>query len=111
MRLEGVRETRIINIMRTVCETETFKKQADKLWSEDERLEFVTYLAANPDAGDVIPGADGARKIRWSVGNQGKRGGVRVIYFNLDNDVICLVAIYKKAVRENMRPHEIREVK
>ena len=97
--------------MKTVRETETFKKQADRLWSEDERLDFIAYIAANPDAGDVIPGADGARKIRWSIGNQGKRGGVRVIYFNLDADVLCLLAIYKKAERENMRAHEIREVK
>ena len=46
--------------MKTVRETDTFKKQADKIWSEDERLEFVTYFAVNPDSGDVIPGADGA---------------------------------------------------
>ncbi len=97
--------------MKTVRETATFKKQADKIWSEDERLEFVTFIAANPEAGDLIPGADGARKIRWSVGHHGKRGGVRVIYFNLDAEVLCLVAIYKKAERENMLPNEIKEVK
>lgn len=96
--------------MKTVLETDTFKKQADKIWSEDERLEFVTFIAANPEAGNVIPGADGARKLRWSVGYQGKRSGVRVIYFNLDSDLLCLVAIYKKAERENMLPNEIKEV-
>ena len=48
--------------MKTVLETETFKKQADKIWSESERLEFIVYLSANPGAGDVIPHADGARK-------------------------------------------------
>jgi len=53
----------------------------------------------------------GQERFAWSIGNQGKRGGVRVIYFNLDADVLCLVAIYKKAERENMRPQEIREVK
>jgi hypothetical protein len=97
--------------MKTVRETETFKKQADKTWSADERLEFAAYIAANPAAGDVIPGAHGARKIRWSVGDQGKRGGVRVIYFNLNADMICLVALYKKADRDNLRPNEITEVK
>lgn len=106
-----VRDSRIINTMKTVCETATFKKQADKIWTEDERLDFVTYIAANPDSGDVIPGADGARKIRWSVSGSGKRGGVRVIYFNLDADVLFLVAIYKKAEKSNMRPDEIREVR
>jgi len=96
--------------MNTVLETETFKKQADKIWSESERLEFIVYLSANPCAGDVIPHADGARKIRWTLGGSGKRGGVRVIYFNLDADVICLVAIYKKTEKENMKATEIREV-
>ena len=52
--------------MRTVIETPTFQKQAAKLWSEDERLSFIDWIAANPLAGDVIPGADGARKVRWS---------------------------------------------
>jgi len=41
--------------MRTVVETSTFQKQADKLWSEDERLAFIDWIAANPLAGDVIP--------------------------------------------------------
>jgi len=59
----------------------------------------------------VISGADGARKIRWSAGQRGKRGGARVIYFNLDANRICLVAIYKKSDRERMTPNEIKEVR
>ncbi len=96
--------------MKTVRETEIFKKQADRIWTEEERLEFIAFISANPDAGDVIPGAEGARKIRWSVGHHGKRVGVRVIYFNLDADILCLVVIYKKSDRENMLPNEIKEV-
>jgi len=53
--------------MRTVTETPTFQKQADRLWSEDERLEFIAWIAANSQVGDVIPGAEGARKVRWSL--------------------------------------------
>ena len=49
--------------MRTVIETPTFQKQAEKLWSEDERLAFIDWIAENSLAGDVIPGADGARKV------------------------------------------------
>lgn len=97
--------------MKTVIETETFTKQADKLWTEEERLEFVAYIARNPDAGNVIPGADGARKIRWTVSGRGKRGGAKIIYFNIDEDFLCLVAIYKKAEKENMSPKDIREVR
>jgi hypothetical protein len=100
-----------MSLMKTIQETETFKKQADKIWTEDERLKFITYIAENPDVGDVIPNADGARKIRWTASNTGKRGGVRIIYFNLDADLLCLVAIYKKTEKENMKPKEIKEVR
>ena len=97
--------------MKTIQETETFKRQVDKIWSEDERLDFISYISAHPDAGDVIPKAEGARKIRWSVSNKGKRGGVRVIYFNLDHDVLCLIAIYKKSDTENISVNQIKEVR
>jgi hypothetical protein len=97
--------------MRTVIETPTFQKQADKLWSDDERLEFVAWIATNPQVGDVIPGAEGARKVRWSRSGIGKSGGARVIYFNLtEEEVVLLVAVYAKADRSNMTPSKIRKV-
>ena len=96
--------------MRTIIETPTFQKQADKLWSEDERLEFIAWIAANPQAGDVIPGAEGARKVRWSRPGTEKSGGARVIYFNLtEEEVVLLVAVYAKADRSNMTPSQIRK--
>jgi len=96
--------------MYTVVETPTFQKQADKIWSEDERLEFIQWLARHPDAGDVIPGADGARKVRWAWGNSGKSGGVRVIYFNrTEEGLIWLITIYRKAEREDISAREIKK--
>jgi hypothetical protein len=97
--------------MRTVIETPTFQKQAGKLWSEAERMVFIDWIAENPLAGDVIPGADGVRKVRWSRAGSGKSGGARVIYFNLtEQEVVMLVAVYAKADRANMLPGEIRKV-
>lgn len=96
--------------MQTVIETPTFKKQADQIWSEDERLDFINYLVANPTAGDVIPNADGARKIRWGLKDQGKRGGVRVVYFNQEAEgIIYLVIIYKKTEQTNVTAKEIKK--
>ncbi|MGQ3054746.1 MAG: hypothetical protein ACT6S0_23410 [Roseateles sp.] len=63
--------------MRTAIETPTFQKQAAKLWGDAERVEFIEWIAAHPTAGDVIPGADGARKLRWSRAGSGKSGGAR----------------------------------
>ena len=97
--------------MRTVIETPTFQKQAARLWSDEERLAFIDWIAVNPLAGDVIPGADGARKVRWSRAGSGKSGGARVIYFNLtEQEVVLLVAVYAKAERANLLPAEIKKV-
>ena len=94
--------------MFTVIETPTFQKQVAKVWTEAERLEFIAWIAANPTAGDVIPGADGARKVSWAVQGKGKRGGARVVYFNLsDDELVLLVAVYAKADKTNILPNEI----
>lgn len=95
--------------MRTVVETPTFQKQAAAVWADEERVSFIEFIAENPDAGDVIPGADGARKVRWQRSGAGKRGGVRVIYFNLVGDqVVLLVMVYAKSERENVKPKSIK---
>lgn len=57
----------------------------------------------------MIPGADGARKVRWQRSGTGKSGGARVVYFNLvEDEVVLLVVVYVKGERENVRPDEIR---
>lgn len=72
---------------------------------------FIDWIAANPLTGDVIPGADGARKVRWGCGGIGKSGGARVIYFNMTElEVVLLVAIYAKTERTNMLASEIKKV-
>lgn len=66
--------------MYTVFETGVFQRYASAIWADGEREAFITWLAANPLAGDVIPGTGGLRKVRWSRAGMGKRGGTRVIY-------------------------------
>jgi hypothetical protein len=61
--------------MYTVAETEIFAADARTLWSEEERLEFISWIAANPLSGEVIPGSGGCRKVRWARSGMGKRGG------------------------------------
>ncbi len=64
-----------------VVEVEPFASKAKEVWDDDEKTEFITYLAYNPEAGIVIPGSGGLRKLRWGRKGVGKRGGVRVIYY------------------------------
>lgn len=98
--------------MFTIAETEIFTTEAQSIWSDTERTKFTLWLAASPQAGDVIPGTGGCRKVRWSRAGMGKRGGVRVIYFNrLESGVIWLPAIYTKAVRGNVPAHLLKAIK
>lgn len=98
--------------MYLLIETPTFAAEADKLWSEEERLEFFDWLTNNPEAGDVIPGSGGCRKVRWSRAGSGKRGGVRVIYFTrLSAGEIWLLLIYAKSVRADIPGHLLKAVR
>ena len=108
--LDLIRDTRTMKSMYTVIETPTFQKQAEKIWTESERIEFINWIAENALVGDVIPGAQGARKVRWSVAGRGKRGGARVVYFNLtEQGVVLLVTIYTKADQSGIQPGEIKK--
>lgn len=73
---------------------------------------FFAWLSANPQAGDVVPGTGGLRKVRWSRPGMGKRGGVRVIHFNrLENGVIHLLVIYAKSVRGDIPASTLKAIK
>ncbi|MDE0045380.1 MAG: type II toxin-antitoxin system RelE/ParE family toxin [bacterium] len=97
--------------MQTVAETPTFSRQADKLFSAEERKALIDYLAEHPAAGDEIPGTGGVRKLRFAAMGRGKRGGARVIYFygGADMPIYALLA-YSKSVRTDLTPAERRAV-
>ncbi|OQS28260.1 transcriptional regulator [Chromobacterium haemolyticum] len=98
--------------MYTLAETSIFTRYVADYWSEEERSDFFVWLVNNPTAGAVIPGSGGCRKVRWSSEGQGKRGGVRVIYYNLlDDGTIWLLTIYGKNVREDIPAHILRAIK
>jgi hypothetical protein len=98
--------------MFTVIETPIFRKYAVEIWTDTEREAFIAWLAANPEAGDVIPGTGGLRKVRWKRAGMGKRGGARVIYFNqLDRGVIWLLIVYAKAKFDNLPTTFLNQLK
>ena len=98
--------------MLTIYETPTFVAEAAKVWSEDERLEFFSWIATEPNAGDVIPRSGGCRKVRWSRSGTGKQGGVRVIYFTrLEAGELCMLLVYPKSERDDVPAHILREIR
>jgi len=99
-------------VMSTVVETPTFMRLSEEYWTAEDRAAFVTFIAANPEAGDVVPGSGGLRKVRWRRVGRRKRGGVRVIYYNrLAEGEIWLLLIYGKSVRDDIPAHVLRRVK
>lgn len=71
--------------------------------SDDEFLEFQTFLVNNPAAGAVIQQTGGLRKISWAVRGKGKRGGVRVIYYHVTAECqIRLLYIYRKGIQDDL---------
>ena len=64
-----------------IIETPIFTRRIQDILADDEYRLLQTQLVQKPDAGKIIPGSGGLRKLRWSAGGHGKRGGIRVIYY------------------------------
>lgn len=98
--------------MLTVIQTPTFMRSMVGIWNEGETSEFVDFMSANPLAGDVIAGTQSLRKVRWSRAGMGKRGGVRVIYFQRlsTGDVVLLIG-YSKSKFDNLPSHFLNRLK
>jgi hypothetical protein len=96
----------------TMWESKTFIRQSEELMSAAESSALKFYLGLQPEAGDLIPDTGGARKLRWAVGSQGKRDGVRVVYYFGGDDVpLVLFAVYKKGRKDDLSPKEKAELK
>lgn len=110
--LLNIRLRRTLCCMYTIIEIPSFAADADDLWTEEERGQFFAWLAANPTAGDPIPGSGGCRKVRWALQGTSKRGGVRVIYFVRNtNQTLWLLVIYAKSVRGNIPAHLLKQIR
>lgn len=98
--------------MQTIVETEVFERLWPLYWTENERDNFHAFISKNPNAGDVVRGSGGIRKVRWSRQGSGKSGGVRVIYFNrMVNGEIWLILIYAKSKLDSIKGDQLRKVK
>jgi mRNA-degrading endonuclease RelE of RelBE toxin-antitoxin system len=65
----------------TFIETKLFSRLLQNYLSDDEYAALQNFLVDNPEAGDLIRGSGGVRKLRWGLVGRGKRGGIRVIYY------------------------------
>ncbi|EGH98713.1 hypothetical protein ALO43_200377 [Pseudomonas tremae] len=92
-------------------ETSMFTRQIKALATDDELRSLQAILIESPDKGDLITNTGGLRKVRMAMGNQGKSGSARVIYFLATPEVIYLVMAYPKSTKDSLTDAEKTELK
>jgi len=93
-------------------ETSLFSKLLSEYLSDEEYSALQWMLRARPDAGKVVSGSGGLRKLRWAAPGRGKSGGYRVIYYWRDHQgQIWLLTIYAKNEAASIPAHVLREIK
>ena len=92
--------------LQTVVELASFLKRASAIMSDDERMEIVIFLAANPEAGVSLGG--GLRKVRIAREGGGKSGGYRTLYvFGGITMPLFLVTVFAKNEKDNLTKAEL----
>jgi len=86
-----------------IIETPIFTEKIIATLCDGEYRLLQGELVGNPEAGKLIPGCHGLRKLRWSIPGKGKRGGIRVIYYwHLAGESIYRLYVFKKNEQEDL---------
>jgi len=92
-------------------ETTTFTKLLPSYLTDEEYRGLQNYLLVTPDAGEIIKGSGGVRKIRWASTGSGKRGGIRVIYYSKQaNHEIWMLTLYRKSEQSTIPGHLLKQI-
>ncbi len=98
--------------MYSFIETKLFSRLVADVLTDEEYSGLQKALIKDPEAGDLIPGSGGIRKLRWGVAGRGKRGGIRVIYYaRVRQGQIWMLTLYAKNVVENIPAKVLRQIK
>lgn len=96
----------------TVLQLPRFKTEATELIGAEGIEALALYLINHPDAGNVITGAGGVRKMRWAARSKGKRGGARIIYVHIVVAArIYLLRCYTKNIKTDLTGLERKELR
>ena len=94
-----------------IVETPIFTKRIDRILDEESYRLLQLHLLHRPDAGDIIRGSGGIRKIRWASSGSGKRGGARVIYYwAVTKETVLMLFAFGKSERDNLTPDQVKQL-
>ena len=100
------------NSCMVIIETSVFSRLIQELMSDEGYRALQEVLITRPESGDLIKGSGGLRKIRWKLEGQGKRGGVRVIYYWVSaDDQIRMLYVYRKSKQTDLTPAQLATLK
>ena len=89
-----------------------FARNISLLGDEEDYLTLQIALMERPDAGAIIPGSGGLRKLRWAGSGRGKRGGLRLIYYYVTAEgQILLLHLYAKNEMDDLPPALLKQLK
>lgn len=92
-------------------ETTIFTKLLPKYLNDDEYRALQWYLLVYPDAGDIVRGSGGVRKVRWAPEGQGKSGGIRIMYYwKKSVEEIWLLTLYSKSERAKIPGQVLKKI-
>lgn len=95
-----------------IVETTLFTRQVQTLLTDEAYGDLQSEIVKRPDAGVLIPGSGGIRKLRWGYQGQGKRGGLRIIYYwAVAQEQVLMLLIYPKNVQDNLSPSQLRALR
>jgi hypothetical protein len=98
----------------TFVELPLFQRLRDEYFDDESFKDLLDELMKKPDAGDLIQGTGGLRKIRFADERRGKgkRGGLRVIYFWKDADnQFWLFTVYGKDEADDLTADQRKMLK
>ena len=98
--------------MFTFIESSAFERVRAVYLDDEEYAELQQFMMQSPEAGKIVRGSGGVRKLRWKLEGRGKRGGLRVIYFvRYQPHEFWMLALYANARRENVSAHILKQLK
>ena len=98
--------------MFSFVETRLFSRLVQEYMTDQEYSQLQGELIKNPEAGSVVRGSGGVRKLRWAAKGRGKRGGYRIVYFvRRAKGIIWMLTIYPKSEMDSIPGHVLKQIR